>query len=76
MGCLERKDRIPKKQFTDDVKLKKKETKYSREEIRTQEIKYGAETEGNVTQRLPHLGIHPICRHQTHTLLQMPRSAW
>ena len=25
--------------------------------------------------RLPHLGIHPTCRHQTKTLLEMPRSA-
>jgi hypothetical protein len=29
---------------------------------------------GKATQRLPHLGIHPICRHQTQTLLWMPRS--
>jgi hypothetical protein len=27
--------------------------------------KSGAETEGKVIQRLPHLGIHPTCRHQT-----------
>jgi hypothetical protein len=37
------------------------------------ETKCGAETEGMTIQRLPHLGIHPIYRHQT--LLQMPRSA-
>ena len=36
--------------------------------------KCGAETEGKAIQRLPHLGIHPICRHQTQTLLLMPRS--
>jgi hypothetical protein len=24
-----------------------------------------AETEGRAIQRLPHLGIHPICSHQT-----------
>jgi hypothetical protein len=30
--------------------------------------KSGGETEGKV-------GIYPTCRHQTHTLLQMPRSA-
>jgi hypothetical protein len=33
------------------------------------------ETEGNAIQRLTHLRIHPICRHQTPTLLLMPRSA-
>jgi hypothetical protein len=27
--------------------------------------KYEAEMEGNAIQRLPHLGIHPIYRHQT-----------
>jgi hypothetical protein len=39
------------------------------------ETKRGAETEGKAIQRLPHLGIHPIYRHQNQTLLQMPRSA-
>jgi hypothetical protein len=38
------------------------------------ERKYGVESEGKAIQRLPHLGIHPICSHQTQTLLQMPRS--
>ena len=33
--------------------------------------KCGAETEGKATQRLPHLGIHPIYCHQTQTLLWM-----
>jgi hypothetical protein len=33
------------------------------------ETKYGAETEGKAIQRLPHLGIHPICRHSTQTLV-------
>jgi hypothetical protein len=28
--------------------------------------------EGKAIQRLPHLGIHPICRHQIQTLLLMP----
>ena len=37
--------------------------------------KSGAETEGMAIQRLPHLGIHSICRHQTQILLLMPRSA-
>jgi hypothetical protein len=38
-------------------------------------IKNGAETGGKTIQRLPHLGIHPIFRHQTQTLLWMPRNA-
>ena len=38
--------------------------------------KSGTETEGKATQRLPHLGIHPTCRHQTQTLLWMSRSAY
>jgi hypothetical protein len=35
-----------------------------------------AETEGKAIQRLPYLGIHKVYgyRHQTQTLLQMPRS--
>jgi hypothetical protein len=37
--------------------------------------KCGAETEGMVSQRLPHLGIHPIYKHKTQTLLQMPTKA-
>jgi hypothetical protein len=32
----------------------------------------GAETEGMTIQRLPHLEIHPIYKHQTQTLLWMP----
>jgi hypothetical protein len=39
------------------------------------ETKCGAETEGKAIQRLPHLGIHPIYKHQTQTLLQMSRSS-
>jgi hypothetical protein len=35
--------------------------------------KHGTETEGKAIQRLSYLGIHPICRHQTQTLLRMPR---
>jgi hypothetical protein len=42
---------------------------------RNMETKCGAETEVKAILRLPHLGIHPINRHQTQTLLQMPRSA-
>jgi hypothetical protein len=34
----------------------------------------GAETGGKAIHRLPHLGIHLICWHQTQTLLLMPKS--
>jgi hypothetical protein len=37
--------------------------------------KFGAETEGMTIQKLPHLGIHPINKHQTQTLLQMTTRA-
>jgi hypothetical protein len=37
--------------------------------------KCGAETEGKAIWRKPHLEIHLIYRHQTQTLLLMPRSA-
>jgi hypothetical protein len=37
------------------------------------EAKYGAETEGKAIQKQPHLGIHLIHSHQTHTLLWMQR---
>ena len=33
------------------------------------------ETEGKAIQRLPHLGTHPICRHQILTLLLLSRGA-
>jgi hypothetical protein len=36
------------------------------------ETKFGAEMKGRTTQRLPHLGIHPINNHQTQTLMHMP----
>jgi hypothetical protein len=36
------------------------------------ETKCEAETEGMTIQRLPHLGLHPMNNHQTHTLFQMP----
>jgi hypothetical protein len=38
--------------------------------------KYGDETEIMTIQRLLHLGISPIYRHQNHSLLQIPRSAY
>jgi hypothetical protein len=78
--------RIPKIQFTDHMKLKKKEDQSVNTSILLRrgikipmggdtETKFRAETEGKAIQRLLHLGIHSICRHQTQTLLQMPRSA-
>jgi hypothetical protein len=39
------------------------------------EAKSRAESEQKAIQRLHHLGVHPICIHQTQTLLLMPRSA-
>jgi hypothetical protein len=36
------------------------------------EIKSGAEMEGRIIQRLPHLGIHPINNQETQKLLHMP----
>jgi hypothetical protein len=39
------------------------------------ETKCGAETEGKATQRLSHLGIHPIYSCQTRTQLWLSRSA-
>jgi hypothetical protein len=34
-----------------------------------------AVTEGKAIQRLSHLGIHPVFKDQTQTILLMPRSA-
>ena len=75
--------RIPKIQFTDYMKLKKKEdqsvdnsflprmgNKIPLEGVT--ETKFGAKTKGWTMHRLPHLGIHPINSHQTQTLLHMP----
>ena len=80
---LAQKLRIPKIQFTDHMKLKKKEDQSvnasvllrRRNKILTggnMETKCGAETEGKAIQRLPHLVIHPIYSYQTQTLLWMP----
>ena len=77
---------IPKIQFTNHMKLKKKEDQSVDTSILLRrgnkipmegvtETKCGAETEGMTIQRLPHLGIHPIYSHQTQTLLWMPTSA-
>ena len=83
---LAQKLRIPEIQFTDHMKFKKKEDHSVDASVLLRrgnkipmggkmETKCGAETDGKAIQRLPHLGIHPTCRHQTQTLLLMPRSA-
>jgi hypothetical protein len=79
--------RIPKIQFTKYMKLKKEDqavdtsillrrgSKIPMEGVT--ETKYGAETEERTIQRLSHLGIHPINKHQNQTLLWMPtRHCW
>jgi hypothetical protein len=83
---LAQKLRIPKIQFTDHMKLKRKEDQsmdtsvFLRRENKIPlggdtETKYGAETKEKTIHRLPHMGIHPIYSHQTQTLLWMPTSA-
>jgi len=77
---------IPKKKFTDHMKSKKKEDQniYASFLFRRDNkiltggntgTKSGAGTEGKVIQRLSHVGIHPICRHQTQSVLLKPRNA-
>jgi hypothetical protein len=72
------KFRTPKIQFTDHMTSKKKEDQNVDASVHfrkvnkiltggNMETKCGAETEGKVIQRLPHLGIHPIYSHQTQT---------
>jgi hypothetical protein len=80
--------RIPKIQFTDHMKLKTKEAKrvYVTVFLRrgdkipeggNKETKCRAKTERKAIQRLPCLGIHPIYRHQTQTLLWiLGRACW
>ena len=68
---------IPKIQYTDQMKIEKKILALLRRGNKLPmggdtETKYGTETEGKSIQRLLHLGIHPIYRHQTLTLLWMP----
>jgi hypothetical protein len=78
--------RIPKIQFTNHMKLMKKEDQCVDTSILLRrgnktpmegetETKCGAETEGMTIQRLPYLEIHPIHSHQTQILLWMPTSA-
>jgi hypothetical protein len=70
---------MPKIQFTNHMKLKKKEDQSVDTSIILRrgnkipmkgvtETKCRAETEGKTIQRLPHLGIHPIYKQQTQTL--------
>ena len=77
---------IPKIQFTDHMKLKKKEDQSVDTSILLRrgnkipmrgdtETKCGAETKGEATQRRSHLGIYPRYSYQTQTLLWMPTSA-
>ena len=84
---LAQKLRIPNIQFTNHMKLKKKENQSVDASVLLRrgnkillgvntEAKCGAETEGKAIQRLPDLRIHPIYSQQTETLLWMPRSAW
>jgi hypothetical protein len=40
------------------------------------ETKCGVESEGGAIQRSPHLGIHPIYRHQTQMVLGMQKSVY
>jgi hypothetical protein len=57
-------------QSVDNSILLRRENKITMEGIA--EIKCGAETDGIIILRLPHLGIHPIYNHQIQTLLWMP----
>ena len=77
---------MPKIQFTDHMKLKKKDDQSvdtsvllrMGNEIPTvgdTETKCGAETEGLTIQRLPQLGIRSKYSYQTQIPLWMPRSA-
>jgi hypothetical protein len=83
---LDQKFGIPKIQFTDHMKLKKKgDQSVATSVIHRRgnkiptagetETKCGSKTERKAMQRLPHLGLHPIYSYQTETLLWIPRSA-
>ena len=73
---LAHKLRILKIQFTDHMKLKKKEDQSVHASVLPRrgnkifkrgnmETKCGAETKGlKAIQRLPHLGLHPVYKHQ------------
>jgi hypothetical protein len=83
---LSQKLRIPRIQFTDHIKLRNMEDQNVDTSVLLRrgnkifkggntETNCGVETEGKVMLRLPHLGIHPIYRHQMQTVLWMARSA-
>ena len=82
---LAQKFRIPKIEFTDNMKPKEKEDESVEASVLRRgnkiltggniETKCGAETEGKAIERLPHLGIYSIYSHQTKTLLWMPGCA-
>jgi hypothetical protein len=83
---LAQKFEIPKIQFTDYMKPKKKEDQNVDASVLfrkvkkiltggNMETKCGAETERKAIQRLPNLGIHPIYSYQTQTLWWMLGSA-
>jgi hypothetical protein len=84
---LAQKFRTPKIQFTDHMKLKKKEEKSVNTSVLLRrgnkiptggdtETKYGAESEEKAIQRLSHLGMQPIHSSQTQTLSWMQTSAY
>jgi hypothetical protein len=77
---------LPKIQFPDHLKLKKKENQSVNTLVllrRGNKIHMGeitetkclVETEGMTIQRLFHLVIHPLYNHQTRKVLWMPASA-
>jgi hypothetical protein len=83
---IAQKLRISKIQFTNHMKLKKKEDQSVGPSVilrsgnniimgANRQTTCGAETEGKATRRLPYLKIHPKHSHQKQTLLWMPRSA-
>ena len=74
-GILAQKHRLPNIQFTDHMKVKKKEDQSMDASVLLRkgnkiltgantETKYGTKTEGKTIQRLPHLEIHHIYSHQ------------
>jgi hypothetical protein len=60
-------------QSVDTLILLRRRNKISMEEVT--ETKCGAETEGMIIHRLPHLEIHPRNNYQTQTLLWMATKA-
>ena len=75
---------IPKIQFTENMKIKRKEEQSVHDLVLLRrvnkilmgghiEAKCGAESERETIQRLTPLGIHPIYSDQIQTLLWMPK---